>query len=219
MKVVFLFAIACAAVATSGCGDGKGSTGTGGTGGGGGTGGSGASCAGLNTACGGDIVGTWAIAAICNFTVSTAPGICPGIQYTGTTATEMGTFTFNADGTASENLTGTLTLHESVPASCLEGVLGTCAEVDANFQMAVQDGTYTSGSCVSAASGSCECTGTAPLTGTASGTYTTSGSMLTVTTTGSGNTSTSSYCVQGATLGLSVPNGSGAPLIYRLTRQ
>jgi len=219
MRGICLLAIGFAAAALAGCGDGNGSTGTGGTGGGGGTGGVGANCAGLNTACGGDIVGTWAITDICNFTVSTPPAICPGIQYTGTTVTEMGTFTFRADGTASEDLTGTLTLHESVPASCLEGVLGTCAEVNANFQMSVQDGTYTSGGCVSAASGSCECTGIGPVTGMASGTYTTSGSTLMVTTDSSGNTSTVSYCVQGSTLALSVPNGSNPPLIYRLARQ
>jgi hypothetical protein len=217
MRGICLLAIGFAA-ATAGCGDGKGSTGTGGTGGAGGTGGSGASCAGLNTACGGDVVGTWAIAEICNFMITSTTPVCPEVQYTGSTVTEMGTFTFRADGTASEDVTGTLTLHESVPASCLD-VLGTCAGIDASIQMAVQDGTYTSGSCVSAASGSCECTVIAPLTGMTSATYTTSGSMLTVTSDSSGNTSTSSYCVQGSTLGLSVPNGSGAPLIYRLTRQ
>lgn len=218
MRGICLLAIGFAA-ATSGCGDGKGSTGTGGTGGGGGTGGSGASCAGRNTACGGDVVGTWAIAEVCNLTLTT-PGspLCPGTDYSQSTLTETGTFTFRADGTATEDLTATGTLREAVPASCLD-VLGTCADLDANFKMAVQDGLYTSGSCATGAADSCDCMGTFQVTATISGTYTKSGSTLTLMNT-SNNSTTSSYCVQGSTMVISVPSTTGGqPAIYVLTKQ
>jgi len=223
MRGILLSSIALVAVATSGCGDGMGSTGTGGVGavgGGGGAGGTGGSVSGCGraSACGGGVVGTWAIIEVCNLTVTTPdPGICAGVQYAGSTLTETGTFTFRTDGTVTEDLTGTGMLHEVVPSSCFD-VLGTCAQIDANFQMAVGQGTYTSGSCASAASGSCECTAAFNTTATVSGMYTTSGSTLTLMNTT--NTSTSdSYCVQGSTLVISVPNTTGAPpAIYVLSK-
>jgi len=219
MRLVFLAAIACAAVATAGCGDGKGSTGTGGVGGGGGTGGSGASCTGVETACGGDVVGTWAIAKVCDLFVST-PGtpLCTGTEYIQSAVTETGTITFKADGTVTEDLTGTGTFREVVPSTCVE-VLGTCAEIDASFQMLVRPGVYTSASCASAASGSCDCTAAFNTTATVSGTYTTSGPTLTLMNTT--NTSTpASYCVQGSTMAFSVASQTGGPpAVYVLTRQ
>ena len=218
MRLVFLSAIACAAVATTGCGDGKGSTGTGGVGGGGGTGGSAAICA-SNSACGGDVVGTWAIAQVCNLFLTT-PGtpLCPGIDYSRSTLTETGTFTFRTDGTATEDLTGTGTLRESVPASCLD-VLGTCESLDAAFKMAVQDGSYTSGRCGTGTAGSCDCTADFQTTATISGTYTTSGTTLTLMNT-TNTSNAASYCVQGPTMVVSVPNMTGGPpAVYILGRQ
>jgi hypothetical protein len=219
MRLVFLSAIACAAAATAGCGDGKGSTGTSGVGGGGGSGGSAASCTGVETACGGDVVGTWAIVKVCDlFLITPGTPLCTGIEYIQSALTETGTVTFGADGTVTEDLTGTGTLREVVPSTCFE-VLGTCAEIDARYQMVVGQGVYTSAGCASAASGSCECSAAFRTTATVSGTYTTSGSTLTLMNT-TNTSSPASYCVQGSTMGLSVASQTGGPpVVYVFTRQ
>jgi hypothetical protein len=178
--------------------------------GGGGT--TGATCA-SNASCGGDIVGTWAIAQACGVRTSKAV-TCSEEQYSVTDAAQTGTFVFRADGTAMQAVTTTGTMSLTLPPSCLAQSAQTCAEVEADYRANVQSG-YTAASCVDNA-GTCECTLMFATSTNVSGTYTTSGSTLMA----SGNL-TASYCVTGSTLVLKpdvMPTGD-PPSVYVLTRQ
>jgi hypothetical protein len=178
----------------------------------------GASCN-QNAACGGDIVGTWAIAETCNVVASPeGMGFCPQLQFSVRAFRETGTFTYGADGTATLDVTIVATFEEVLPPTCLQAPL-TCEAIDASIQdqLAQPDSMYESGGCTSVASGNCECTFSADRMVTSSATYATAGSMLTHTA--NGTSGTSSYCVSGSTLIMSSPSTTGGPpAVYVLTK-
>jgi hypothetical protein len=202
--VLLLLALASGAPGALGCG------------GGGGDATGGATCA-SNASCGGNVIGTWAIAQACNTTAS-FPTACGAETYSISDNAQTGTIVFRADGSATEMLRTTGTLHDSLPPACLTNG-ETCADIDAARRDEVLTGTiYTAASCSDNA-GTCECTLVFDTTSNATGTYTTSGSTLTVTTNGTPNPI--SYCVTGSTLVMSVATRTigGPPVVYVLTRQ
>jgi hypothetical protein len=173
-----------------------------------------------NAACGGDIVGTWAIAELCNVVpTSGSGGFCPERQVSLPAFHETGTITFGTDGTQTSNVRATGTIKEGLPSTCLVAPL-TCEAIDASIkeELAEPDSTYTSGGCTSSG-GNCECTFSFDVTSTTSQTNTTSGSTLTVTR-DDGTSTSASYCVQGSTLIISLPSTTGGPPgISVLTKQ
>jgi hypothetical protein len=232
MRQAFMVAMAATAVLSIGCGAGMGvgstgtgaSTGSGGAAGGtggAGTGGGGASCD-ANAACGGDIVGVWDLTATCNLDGPRPDGFCSE-QTVVSQASVTGTYTFRADGTATFDGTFSGTDNDALPAACLVDPLSTCAALDADLKqrVAAPGSIYQSAACTEASSGGCACAWSFESTATTSATYTTTGSTLTLTNTSSGTATTSSYCVQGSTMVISVPPSTpgGPPIIYLLTKR
>ncbi len=170
-------------------------------------------------ACGGDIVGTWTIAAACANASSSATSntMCPNESVQSTTLTASGTATFNSDLTYSVDVTESLSETVIVPTSCL--TVGTttitCDELSTAFGGALAtDAGAPTATCTSSG-GNCDCT--ISLTGLSThetGTYTLSNDTV-LTTTG-GTTSSGDYCVQGNTLHLvssAMTMGGGMPAV------
>ena len=192
-----------------GMGGTRASGGTGGTGGtpvtggiGGSSSGSGASC--LNVSpCGGDVVGTWAVASSC-LTVSgqldlSMMGIgCMSAPVTGSLVV-TGAWTARANGSYSDSTTTTGQEQLTLAPSCLRVSATTvsCSQMEVVFRAFG----YESASCTSAADGGCACTAVVNQTGApgvpspsadSSGQYRTSGNVLTI----DGQTQYE-YCVSG----------------------
>ena len=157
-------------------------------------------------ACGGDIVGTWAVTSSCvHFTGPIGDSTCPAatleasVEYSGTVSyTAAMTYTQDVTVSGSETIV--------IPASCLAV---SCAAADQMFQSSPPPGT-TSIHCASAGSG-CNCnavlgSAAAPETGT----YTLSGTGIT-TTSSAGETETDQYCVMGNHLDIMPGPNSGSP--------
>ncbi|HVT08105.1 MAG TPA: hypothetical protein VHO67_11645 [Polyangia bacterium] len=161
---------------------------------GGGAGGAGGSC-GKVEPCGGPVLGTWKAAPACvgsGFT-ATFQNSCPGVTVSGVTATQSGTYTFNADLTYSIAVTGQATFDVTFPASCNSS--GSCAGLAAQLQTADPGATAT---CTG--TGACVCHFVVPATDDEQGTYTTGGTTVTLLNSADGSTTPQSYCVQGNTL-------------------
>lgn len=159
-----------------------------------------ASC-GKVPACGGDVVGTWNIAASCA-SVTESPNImgCPNASYQNAAVTANGTSTFNADLTYTSDVTETASETIVLPTSCLtmggnSVPCGTLGQVLGSALMS--DAGTTTASCSTSGS-NCNCNISGTLHTSTRGTYKTSGNSIT--TTNNGNTGTSDYCVaQGGT--------------------
>ncbi len=145
--------------------------------------------------CNGPVVGTWKAAAACATAgfVMNLQGTCPAGTISGVTATQSGTYTFNADLTYSIAVTGQLSYDAANPASCNPGGMS-CAALAA-AESALSGGTLT---CTG--SGSCNCQGSFAETDTETGTYSVSGTVITLVNSAGGYTLQQSYCVQGNTL-------------------
>jgi hypothetical protein len=186
---------------------GTGGTATGGTGGSGGQ----VSCTDV-AACGGDVVGTWTVAA-CPLTVTgtadlTGLGLDPDCMSGPVTGSLQvsGTFTAVAGGTYMDNTSTTGETQFDLISECLElsGTRTTCDEIDGPL---ISLG-FTALVCIdNAMTGGCSCTGTINQTGglafvsfdaATSGTYTTAGNTLV--TTAFSNDTEYPYCVAANTL-------------------
>lgn len=197
------------------CGGGSGQTGAGGSGGGG-RGGSGAAGGGAQTggaggascdvvsACGGDIVGTWAVTASCLTASKDLSSICAGASAT-VAYTFTGTVTYGADQSFTPALTLTATAHEYYPSGCAPFGM-TCAELG---QAGADAASVVSQSCSLDATGACNCDSVQDATtSNIPGTYSVSGDVLT-TMQGSATATAVQYCVQGGVLHQIVPPGDG----------
>jgi hypothetical protein len=145
--------------------------------------------------CNGPVVGTWKAAAACATAgfVMNLQGTCPEATISGVTATQSGTYTFNADLTYSIAVTGQLTYDSANPASCNPGGMS-CAAL-ATAESALSGGTLT---CTG--SGACNCHGSFTENDTETGTYSVAGTVITMVNSASGYTLEQLYCVQGNTL-------------------
>lgn len=153
------------------------------------------------TACGGDVVGTWAVESSCmtlsgDMDVSLASLGCPTVPVTGSLKT-TGTFIAKADGTFVDNTvtTGSATFPLAPGCLSISSVQGTCDRIGSIFQSLG----WTTSSCVDT-NGQCNCTVTANQQGglgtisglaTTKGKYKTSGTVLTT------EDLTFPYCVSG----------------------
>lgn len=172
--------------------------GTGGMTGGGGGGGSGATCAAV-AACGGAIVGNWAITDTCVNSAMDLSSICSGISAS-IAFSFSGSSTYNADLTYTQSGTVGGIVHYQFPAACIG--TQTCAQVQAALLSAGSTAgmglTFQSGTC-SAQAGGCTCDAViANSSADETGTYVTTGG--TVSTTHTGTTDQSLYCVNGSTM-------------------
>jgi hypothetical protein len=159
---------------------------------------SGGTCA-SGTACGGDIVGTWAVTSSCISETITGGQCAGGTQTVAGTVT--GTITYGADLTYNQNFVLIATQTASVPTACL--VSGTITLTCDQFrQQILTSGAYTTATC-SPTSGGCACTGSINRTAQVTGTYTTTGSGLLTTTSSTGGVSNFDFCAKGTTLTLS----------------
>ncbi|HTV23303.1 MAG TPA: hypothetical protein VMG12_31660 [Polyangiaceae bacterium] len=203
--------------ASAGTGGGAAGAGTGGTapmaGGASGAGGSGASpvvpveadCDAVE-ACGGDVVGTWAVAGSCLPISGMADMAGFGLGCTAapvTGALEVsGTWRANADGSFTDETTTSGDSAIELPAECLN-VSGTTTTCD-RLGGALQALGYASVTCANAASGGgCSCSATAAQTGglamvvfgaASSGSYTVADNVVT-TSTPAGSSTEYAYCV------------------------
>jgi hypothetical protein len=194
--------------ASSGTG---GATGTGGASGGiSGAGGAGASCSNV-TACGGNLVGTWAVTSSC-LTVSGTldPSVvgagCTSAPITGSLQVS-GTWTAAGDGTYTDDTVTTGTEQFMLAPSCLI-VSSTPVSCDgaASFLQALG---FDSLTCTPAAGGGCNCSGIVQQTGglgllspapSTSGNYTGAGNAVALT--GDVGDATYDYCISGNKLTL-----------------
>lgn len=166
------------------------------SGGGGGVGGP-LGCAQVEP-CGGDVVGTWTLAASCINTGALSAmlaSVCPGASASAAAPTISGTLTFNSDLTYVANgVTGTVAITEVVPLSCTGDA--SCAA----FAQTLTAGATSPVSVNCSGSSTCTCAISGSMTTmTESGTYATTGTMLsTIPTTGA--QSDDPYCVKGSTL-------------------
>jgi hypothetical protein len=163
---------------------------------------SGSEC-GASTSCGGDIHGTWRLAANCAVAAT-----CPGAVYDYSQLSAL--IEFDADGTMRESLGGVERV--SLPRSCVFGDAG--VPYCTLFQ---QSGSALGLDCQSTSDG-CSCSldvskllGSMPF----SGRFTTSGSMLSISVSAGGAASQYSYCVQGDTLRYTLAGQSGAVVYVR----
>ena len=164
--------------------------------------GGGSGSCGKVTPCGGDVVGNWTISGACFNAAALNMDIgmsCPGATVSITALSVSGSVSFNADLTYTTVGTASISVRETIPASCLAAGGGTltCAQLDQQIQqdIAANPSSTQSGHCEG--SSICTCTVTnGPQTTSETGTYTTSGTTLTFTDS-AGSISSNGYCVQG----------------------
>ena len=165
---------------------------------------SGGGC-GTESACGGDVVGTWQVSSSClAVDASSMMGSmgCPGATTSASGTKITGTITYSADKTFTSNLTTSGSLVITLPASCLtqQGVTVTCAQLQQALN-GTMNATFSSATCTESGGG-CACSvALNAVTSNETGTYSTSGGVLTQTDT-SGIPDDSNYCVQGGQLSL-----------------
>jgi hypothetical protein len=161
------------------------------------------------SACGGEIAGTWAVAGSC-LPVSGQVDMsgfglgCTAAPVTGTLQVS-GSWEAKGDGTFTDQTTTSGEHVVELPAACLNvsGTVTRCNRVDG----ALQALGYTSVTCADSASGGCTCTGTIQQMGSfgfvtdvsvRSGTYSSANNVV---TTSAGQAHTEyAYCVSGSTL-------------------
>jgi hypothetical protein len=170
------------------------------------------SCSPTFTPCGGSLVGTWTYESACGAS-AVAMMQCPGASVD-VAPNVSGTYTFNADGTYSTNLTIEESGTETVPASCLGGVTA-CAQLDATLNTGGLTIALTS--CSGTASQSCTCTVSVSGTLTQTGKYATAGNDFSVTPSGGAAGMPTGYCVAGSTLEIGA--GSSTASYAILTKQ
>ncbi|HVZ37385.1 MAG TPA: arabinofuranosidase catalytic domain-containing protein, partial [Polyangiaceae bacterium] len=154
------------------------------------------------SACGGNLVGTWSVAASClnvngDLQVGGFGLGCASVTVTGSLQVS-GTWTANADGTYADNTMTSGTEQITVAAACLNvsGTTTTCDRIGGPLQGIG----YASVNCTAASSGGCTCEATVQQTGglglassdpQTSGNYSTSGNVVSI------DDAQQSYCVAG----------------------
>ena len=128
-------------------------------------------------ACGGALVGTWAIDTSCaSFMLNSS---CPQATAVTTTDSVHGTLTFNADMTYSENLALDLSVAITLPPACVQGIAGCSSLNQSNIPLSGGSGTGML-TCNSNMSGGCACTYSANPSVSNTGTYSIAGNNVTL---------------------------------------
>lgn len=160
------------------------------------------------TACGGNLLGTWAFFKSCP-----APTTfdCAGEVLDASGVHRAGTLAFESNGTYATTETDTGTFIFDVPSTCLSG--GSCASLQAVYQGAGYVGppnpTFSSATCTTTTTG-CHCLlGALGIPMTITGTYVTSGNSVT-STSSTGVVDADTYCVTGTILRLIYPTSTPA---------
>lgn len=166
-----------------------------------GCGGDGGNSCGTFTPCGGNVVGRWNITQSCISAAEMMTAECPGQQVDSSGLKMSGSTTFNADMTYAGQVTISGSMSTTIPASCLmqDGITVTCEQLNAFFQLSLQEdpeAPFSAVSCSKAGSG-CRCSFTFKATSSSEqGTYATAGNVLTLTSS-DGDAESSDYCVSG----------------------
>jgi hypothetical protein len=143
-------------------------------------------------------VGTWTAAAACASAsfVMDLQGSCPAGTISGVTATQSGSYVFNADLTYSIAVTGQLSYDAALTASCNPTGMSCAALAAAESALSGGKVTVT----CTGSSGSCNCHSSVAVTDTETGTYSVAGTVITLANSADGSSTDQSYCVQGNTL-------------------
>ena len=149
------------------------------------------------TPCGGDLSGTWKVAAAClsdaeKASLEDSLKVCPTGSASVSSLSTSGTVTFDA-GALKEDVTATLHLTNTVPTSCLNGA--TCASLQA--QLAAQTSAGVSDVACHSSADSCTCTYVQTVNVKQESSFTTSDSTITETDASDGSVTTAEYCVAG----------------------
>lgn len=166
-------------------------------------GGSGGSC-GKVEPCGGNLVGHWVVsgscvnkAALMTDLADVFATLCPEFSVGTINYKVSGSLTFNTDMSYAFDLMEAADFKLNFPASCVQSVGATCADVQATLA----DPTDPTTSVTCAGTSGCTCTFvTAPSTSSDTGTYTLAGTAAMLTN--ASGTSGGEYCVQGNDLHL-----------------
>lgn len=162
------------------------------------------------SACGGDLVGTWEVDELCgwpDFEQAFGDAECEGSSVRLIDVALDGSVNYRAAGTytASLRLTGSFEL--SYPRSCLGG--GTCADLDAALQQSLAESPIRAASC--SGGQTCKCVAELrPDTIEEQGEYETKGNVVTMTS-DDGTVSKVDYCASGKTLYLAEDNRGESP--------
>jgi hypothetical protein len=153
--------------------------------------------------CGGDVVGSWQLAALCvsrafderAFAESLVGSACPTQTLGSSSRSAMGSFVFDADLTFSTSAVVTGTTTTNVPASCLSGL--SCADLTVLLQSEVDAGLRPGvASIACSGSSACVCSQVSlPAQVSETGTYVIAGNVLNLTTT-TGGIETFEYCIR-----------------------
>jgi hypothetical protein len=179
-----------------------------------------ASCQAGYTACGGDVVGTWKYVDYCNLDAALNGALGKVTSLKGCenliediTFDMGGTITFQADGSARQEFTGTANVVERLTVDCMSALAGAvtadtmpnmCATMSTSLS---ESSDNTTGSCVMDA-GDCLCTSSQSMSKNANTTttYAVSGNTISL-----GTDTTNTYCVSGDTLTMAPTDGTYDP--------
>lgn len=159
------------------------------------------------SACGGDIVGTWAVTGVCAEIAEAVIDVCPNAVAT-LDITLTGTATFNADGTRSTDFTSENTITYTLDAQCLNTITmnmppATCDALSKEADPASGDGPTT---CTGDPTVACTCVATNPeTTEMKTGTYSIDGSTLVSKDDTDNSMTVAQFCVKGTELRVQQP--------------
>jgi hypothetical protein len=159
------------------------------------------------SACGGDVVGTWAVTGVCAEIADAVIDVCPTALAT-LDITLTGTATFNADGTRSTDFTSENTITYTLDAACLNAITmnmppATCDALSKEADPTSGDGPTT---CTGDPSVSCTCVATNPeKTEMKTGTYSVDGSTLVSKNDDDNSMNVAQFCVKDTELRVQQP--------------
>jgi len=172
--------------------------------------------------CGGDIVGTWHLTAVCPPPMRESSGCQQGeIQFDVSALNELDEYT--SDGTLQSQASGEFTQTIRYTKGCLQGdagIVASCADIETNLRRSNYQGEFepnklTAVDCASDLTGGCVCVQTFAETSTASRTlnYAKNGGALSLRYEDGGGQS-EEYCVSGNTLAVQELFAPGHILVY-----
>jgi hypothetical protein len=174
--------------------------------------GGGPACETTFAACGGDLTGAWTYQKVCN-PGSNMSSTCP-TAVVNVDTNVSGTVTFDTNNTYTSDATIAETGSETIPASCLGGVITSCSELD---ESSTTGGLTLKVTCTGDATTSCSCDVSLSGTTSITGTYATAGDDVVLTPKGGTASSPTGYCVSGGALELAGGiTGSGMASTYSL---
>ncbi|HVH40829.1 MAG TPA: hypothetical protein VM925_00755 [Labilithrix sp.] len=172
------------------------------------------------TACGGDVIGTWAVSGGCvsadTFAAAKQPP-CEGVQESDVVIKAAGTMVATAT-TIHRKSKVDMSAKLFIPQACAAQAGGNCALVEYGLTNEIEPGTpplFDKASCTSAGGGACNCTVSRATAEDETSDYTVAGNTLTSTN----PTRTFDYCVDGTKNTYKETTDGSLPIIVELTKK